>query len=239
MTGIPPTQRRTVAHTEIPSHEILNATPVAVAEEWYQALVAGATVAGACRFPDVSISNGQYPRLSLGKTRASQIQDPAVRRTVEERLARKRKVRVAYHQLAWRASGHEVPAFNSGNDLGHKCRRGQMQCEPKTSRNCTDALMGCFSKECLEISQHHHNLARARCTPIVQCLLCNQFFNQCPHGGPTGETCGASPTLTDALNTQKPIARITVEYTDGTRMCYEPRNNLANKKRSRSPSPEY
>lgn len=254
MTDTPTAQRKSIAHTKVHSHEVLNNIPVAVAEEWYQALVAEATASGSCRFPDVSIANGQHPRLSLSKIRASQIEDPAVRHDVEERLSKKRKVRVAYHQLAWRASGYEVPAFDSGNDLGHKCRRGQMQCEAKTSKNCAEARLGCFAKECLELSQHNHNLSRARCTPIVKCPLCSQFFNQCTHGGPTGATCGATPALTDAINTQKPIARITVEYTDGTSACYEhepptttsttvqapkePRQKRQ-EKRKRSPSPEY
>jgi len=200
---------------KISSAEILNSMSQASAERMYQECSVGAAQDGNCLFPDVKIKNGEYPRKSLSKVSCNKyIIDKDVKTRCHEVLAHPNgKIRLPYHLIAWRAQGKTVPDFESGVDISHHCKKGQMRAAAaKASARCRDVGNGCFSKLCLEESSHAENLARGACDPIHQCPHCELFFSDCKHV----PTCGTDRALEEAMEEQPPIASITIEFADGT-----------------------
>jgi len=53
-----------------------------------------------------------------------------------------------YHLIAWRASGQEVPNFEEGFDISHKCRKGQMR------KPGEKGSFGCIHREQVWMLQH-------------------------------------------------------------------------------------
>jgi len=201
-------KRRAAPHTQVNSSTVLNALPVEVAKTVYDGLASKATKDGDCLFPSLQIRHGDYPRYKISKTLIQKLISSDLQKQL---LAKDTKTRVFYHQLAWRACGNLVPDFESGSDLSHKCRRGQMR-KPgtTTSFDCASEKMGCFSMQCIEVVHHTSNLSRGRCTPIIACPNCKLYFNNCKHN----PICGTD--LAGLYNSQRQLKRICIEYMDGT-----------------------
>jgi hypothetical protein len=152
------------------------------------------------------LKHGEYPRLSINKETAKKIQNSEIRNKV---LAQS-KTRIPYHLIAWRASGQEVPNFEEGFDISHKCRKGQMR-KPgeKGSFGCIENKFGCFSIDCLELSDHGSNLDRGKCLPIIECPFCKLLFKNCKHN----PICGTSADVETSFAAQRAVKRASASST--------------------------
>lgn len=207
------TQRKMPKHTDVVSATVLNAMTVEKARTIYDSLASKAVRVGSCLFPSLLLQHGEYPRKTLNLDDLEGID-------VERKKGQ--KIRVSYHQIGWRAMGNKLPDYTASVDIGHLCRRGQMQIpgpgtkKDKGSRNTADRQMGCFSMECLEQCLHRDNLDRGACDPIIQCEACAQYFSNCIHQKNGNQMCGSSRELEAGLEGQKTIEYITIKYTDGS-----------------------
>lgn len=169
--------RKPVPHTINPTASILNALPVVVAEQIYNRYKEGAEASGDCLFPRFKVPNGKYPRVKLTLNDAESLPND-LRDLVK---MNRNRGRISLHQAAWRAMGHEIPDFESGLDISHTCRRGQMRTESKTSVRCDIVKYGCFSKTCLELTDHRSNLRRGNCPDPIECPRCHFIIDNCGH----------------------------------------------------------
>lgn len=87
----------------------------------------------------------------------------------------KGQLKVFLHQLAWRATGHLLPSYESNHDLAHICGQGR-----RTSRQSGC----CFNKDHLAVVSHAINMRRCCCIPTAKCPNCLHTFSICPHTPP-------------------------------------------------------
>lgn len=209
-------KRKRVSHTKYSGEELLNALPVEEALRLYNECAANAVRIDGCLFPTYLLKQGDYPRIYLNKKVVAKLDREDLKAALQADTTRPR---VALHHLAWRALGNQLPDFEEGKDISHKCRKGQMQI-PVSERGekgnktfpANERRFGCFNPSCLEVVTHRENLDRGSCVPIMECPNCKLFFNNCKHDTP----CGTAPRLEKALKTQKVIRSIRIEFTDGT-----------------------
>lgn len=115
-----------------------------------------------------------------------------------------------YHLIAWRALGHQVPDFESGNDISHHCKKGQMRdAPPKGSRH--PALKSATDASARLAWNNRHT--RTTClvelaTPFTSDPHCQLFFLDCKHH----PTCGTDPKLEEAMREQPSVTSITIEF---------------------------
>jgi len=119
--------------------------------------------------------------------------------------APKGQLKVAVHQLAWRAQGKLVPAYDKGEDLMHLCGNGK-------ARSKDDRERGCVNPAHLAIGDHADNMSAQRCKPIVDCHWCCMPLKVCTH---TPQCVGTAAEEHRLSNSPKPTS-VTITYDDGS-----------------------
>lgn len=212
------------SHAKVPTEMILNAMTPESAMGIISSLDHTVLQPRGCWIPTVNrkgkpvkIVHGEYPRLTLNQSHKDLVTQE-VRDLIKQHSG---KTRIYYYQLAWRARGEQVPVYAEGKgfDISHACRRGRMNCpNAQGAQSCEELEFGCFNPQCLELITHADNLARARCTPIIECPYCDQCIEYCDHTS----LCGS---LDNRLNikhdSQKEVASVLITYKDGTTQLHE------------------
>jgi len=165
-----------------------------------------------CVYAAVKTTNGNYPRVQIPKPYWKSLP-----RDVQDALAaepsKKGALKVALHQLQWRASGKLLPTYESGNDISHVCKRGMVVCEGTGSVVPHTVKRGCFNAACLRLETHADNLKRGVCAGLALCADCNRVTRVCEHE----PQCGASAELEGRFKVQRTdLVSITYTYGDGT-----------------------
>lgn len=108
-----------------------------------------------------------YPRLQI----PFRLVPPIFRDRCNNSL--KGQLKVFLHQLSWRASGKDLPSYDSNNDLAHLCGKG---------RRSSDGSFGsCFNMDHLALLPHKLNMDAQRCKPAVRCPCCSHVIILCDH----------------------------------------------------------
>jgi len=214
-----PIKRKLLMHTNWSASLLLNSLTPQQCQQILAPYIKSATAdkEGNCLYASVKTNNKGYPRIQLPKTHwqylPSEVREELKDIGLDGRARKQGSLKVALHQLQWRAMGNLVPDFSAGTDISHACKRGQVvYAEPVRSVVPASIQRGCFSSQCLQLEDHQANLNRGACNGLHICPTCTRVFVDCSHI----PRCGAAIALETAFKKQKQIASISISYTDDT-----------------------
>jgi hypothetical protein len=211
-----PTKKRKVAGNAVmPKDKLLNALTPEQCSDVIRQEKKVISAHGNCWYSTRQVKTGGYPRVQLPQGLFNKI--PEIKSMLGAKGEKRGLLKVALHQLAWRAAGNLVPDFTSGVDLSHTCKRGQALFAGGGQRKASDVERGCFNHEHLELVDHKINLDRGTCAPITECPYCRCLAFACAHM----PRCGyANDALAARLDAQQ-VARVQVTFADGRQVSYD------------------
>ena len=159
-------------------------------------------------FSPLVLKHGEYPRLSINKETAKKIQNSEIRNKV---LAQsKTRIPSTTSSLGER----QVKRFRTLRKASTSATSAaRARCGSLVRRAPSDASIenkfGCFSIDCLELSDHGSNLDRGKCLPIIECPFCKLLFKNCKHN----PICGTSADVETSFAAQRAVKRASASST--------------------------
>jgi len=201
-------KRRLSNFTTFPKSVLLNSIPVSVANQLYQeelARHAGPQAENGC-IP----SNRETSRQKNGNYTYPMVQIPKAHwpEALSRECQKKGQYKVAVHQLAWRSSGHQVPDYESNQDIVHTCGRGK----PKAGSTPREGRP-CINRDRLAVGTHGANMAAQGCSSLVRCFHCCLLTRSCQHQPPC--IAGKEEEEEFVRQGEKGIKEIVVFYSNG------------------------
>jgi hypothetical protein len=139
-----------------------------------------------------------YPRLQLPKNVVHQHCSDLVDQKLQWKQ-QKGRFKVMVHQLAFRSTGAQLPAYADNNDLCHVCGNGRK----------SDSSGPCINPVHLQIGEHKTNMNAQGCLGIVTCTTCTSDIPVCNH------TPKCRPTKRTKVEDSDCVVKVVLHYESG------------------------